>query len=211
MNNNEWAEQEVLRCSDKWGKEKCKEYWDALEVYKNFPRQKDGSIDNLTLSFFDYLSRDLPLSPLEDKEEEWALLSEKGAETTIYHHKRYKYLLKYIRFDGGIYFRDTRRTFGIDMRTNGCSEVPDWMIEKAVDELFPIIMNYMPIKEPYLVYTKTFSLNKENDTVLIDHILTPHGDKTIDVSTVYVKNGNGEWYNMNNYDFFELIREGKIK
>lgn len=211
MNNNEWAEQEVLLCSDKWGKDKCKEYWDALEVYKNFPRQEDGSLDGLTFQFFEYLARKLPLMTLEDKEGEWELLTNQDKEVKIYRHKRYAHFYKHVFSDGSIHFRDTARARGIDMRTGFLSEAPEWMIEKTMNEFFPIVMNYAPIIEFYLVYTKTYSLNKENDTILIDHILTPHGDKTIDVSIVYTKGDSGEWYNMNNYDFFELIRKGKIK
>lgn len=167
MSMTEWAENEVkLACKKEnpdWDGKSfdygCSCYGSALKAYKSFMEDgHSGFSFSVTKSILKRLLDELPLTPIEDTEENWndiTLPDEDG--TVTYQCVRKSSLFKDVKKDGSVSYHDNNRCY--------CQEIDDpkdtytnGVASKFVDKLFPITMPYYPSTfERYKVVVRTFS------------------------------------------------------
>lgn len=174
MSMSEWAENEVeLACKKEnpdWDGESfdygCSCYQSALKAYKSIMEDEHSGFSySVTKNILKRLLDNLPLTPIEDTEDNWHEIcgfNEDGTKT--YQCVRKSSLFKDVTKDGKVSYHDNDRVY--------CQEVDDpndtfynGFATKFVNEKFPITMPYFPKTfERYKVVVYSFSAKGyEND------------------------------------------------
>lgn len=186
-----WAENEVaIACRREKPDRKdgewdygCACYESALKAFRSLCADgHSGFSIGLTRVILNRLIGHKPLLPIEDTEDVWSDISDmsglKGEERN-YQCKRMGSLFKYVYADGTVKYKDVDRCHGIDINN---PDVPyhGGLIDKVMDELYPITMPYMPADKAYKVYTEDFLADPKNgdfDTFGILYAITPSLEK----------------------------------
>lgn len=174
MSMTNWAEYEVkLACKKEnpdWDGESfdygCSCYQSALKAYKSIMEDDHSGFSySITKNILKRLLDNLPLTPIEDTEDNWHEVcgfNEDGIKT--YQCVRKSSLFKDVTKDGKVSYHDNDREY--------CQEADDpndtfynGLASKFVDEKFPITMPYFPKTfERYKVVVYSFSAKGyEND------------------------------------------------
>ena len=130
----------------------CSCYQNALDAFKVIcDAGHSGFSYGLTKNILIKLLNDVPLSPILEDDDSWALVagfSDKEGEK-CYQNVRRSSLFKNIDENGVVSYSDVDRIVAIDAKGHGWH---NGMISKIVDEMFPITFPYTPACEPYKVY-----------------------------------------------------------
>lgn len=129
----------------------------ASDVY-NFARARSGDKDVLgfTTDIIHRLLKGLPLTPIEDKEDEWAMDERFPDEETQYHKRRpclWRTRCGEDKDGGAIYtYTDNKRVQCVDNKGKFHMK----LVTDILDDIEPIQFPYMPATEPILVFAESF-------------------------------------------------------
>lgn len=187
---SEWAEREIkIGCKKEnpnWDGKSfdygCSCYQSALKAYKSLCEDgHSGFSFAATRIILENLLWEIPLTPIEDNEEDWNEVSNfygKNNKTKEYQCKRRSSLFKTVNEYNEVSFHDNERVIGYELGDK--HGFHNGLISKIVDELYPIKLPYMPTKTPFKVYCEHFLSDKKNgdyDMVAIFYLINPEGIK----------------------------------
>lgn len=119
-----------------------------------------------------------PLTPIEDTEDVWSNISDISGlegEVVIYQSTRMSSLFKYVYPDGSVKYKDINRYVGVSIDNPDVSYHSD-LIDRIMDELYPITMPYFPESKPFTVVCEDSLTDPKNgnfDTVRMIFLTTP--------------------------------------
>lgn len=139
-----------------------------------------GMSIGITKNILNRLIAGKPLTPIVDTEDIWdaGVSFEKNGERST-QCKRMSSLFKHVKADGSISYNDVSRTVCVSIN-NPNNTYHNGLVDKIMDEMFPITMPYMPSTKPFYVYCEDFLYDTENgdfDTVGVFYVITPNGEK----------------------------------
>ena len=169
-------------------------YDSALKAFKSLTEDgHSGYSIGLTKYILDRLIDGQPLTPIEDTDDNWNDISgyrpEEGC--TEYQCKRMGSLFKYVYNDGRVTYRDINLFYCVDI--NNGSTYHSGLVQKIIDDMFPITMPYMP-GNPLRVYCLDFLTDLKNgdfDTVGVFYVMTPSGER-IDINRFFKEGEDNE-------------------
>lgn len=210
MDLNKWSLNELRlaikhekEAAEKEGKPDNAEY--GIECYKSAYKafrslvsdNHSGYSISLTKQILNRLIDGLPLTPIEDTEDEWKFLYDHnnryGESYEKYQCKRMSSLFKNVCEDGSIKYFDINRFCCVDI------DKPDVIfgsgfINIVMDEMFPIIMPYFPESKSYYVYLENFvsKIPKQDDVDImrILYLIKPNGEH-VDINRYFKGTGTG--------------------
>lgn len=202
MTMTEWAEKEVELACKRENPDRKEGEWDygcacyesALKAYKSLAEDgHSGFSFSMTRQILERLMRGLPLTPIEDTDDNWNDCSygrKDGAKH--YQCKRKSSLFKDVHPDGRVEYHDIDRIVCFDIND------PDYcyragFISKICAEMFPIKFPYIPEDTPYKVYNEVFLVDEKNggyDTNGILYIITPGGER-VEVNRYFKESDDG--------------------
>ena len=225
MSITEWAENEVkLACKKEnpdWNglyfDYGCSCYQSALKAYKSLCEDgHSGFSYSVTKNILKRLLDELPLTPIEDTEENWneiTFTNEDGSVT--YQCRRKSSLFKDVKKDGAVSYHDNNRVY--------CQEIDDptdtyvnGTAEKIVDELFPIKMPYYPKAGRYKVVVKTFSAegyfhdNEDYNTRCYLNVVTPD-NKVVSIGRCFADTEGKGMVEISKEEYMERLEHEKGK
>lgn len=184
-----WAENEVMmackheapdRKDGEWDYG-CACYWSALKAFRSLCEDgHSGMSIGFTKAILNRLIDCKPLLPIEDTEDTWNLCTfgnDDGAKQ--YKCKRMSSLFKRVATDGTVTYSDINRYYGVNNDNHNVS-YHSGLIDRVMDELFPITMPYIPFDKPFKVYTEDFLTDAKNgdyDTKGLLYTIDPHGNR----------------------------------
>lgn len=182
-----WAENEIsLACKYEKPDRKdgewdygCACYESALKAFKCLCEDgHSGMSIGFTKAILNRLINNKPPRPIEDKADEWNEVSfNKKDGSKIYQCKRMSSLFKNVAADGTISYNDVSRYHGTYVNDPNVS-YHSGLIDKVMDEKFPVVMPYIPNNKPFKVYTEDFLTDTKNgdfDTIGLLYTITPLG------------------------------------
>ena len=185
----EWAENEVklaIERENQITKDHTKEdaayatavYNAAIAGYRAMISSDDGLTGaqwGILREIVDRLMREQPLTPVEDTEDSWNIITEKDHDKSkMYQSKRMPSLFKYVYPDGHVVYHDNSRAHGFDINQN--ITYSGGVIMPIIDEMFPIKMPYLPPTGSIRVYTESFPFDTKKgdfDTVGVMYAKLP--------------------------------------
>lgn len=184
-----WAENEVMlackleapdRKDGEWDYG-CACYESALKAFRSLCEDgHSGMSIGFTKAILNRLIDCKPLMPVEDTEDAWNLCTfddEDGVKQ--YQCKRMSSLFKKVAADGTVIYRDMNRYYGVN-NDNCDASYHSGLIDRVMDELYPITMPYIPFDKPFKVYTEDFLTDSKNgdfDTMGLLYAIDPHGNR----------------------------------
>lgn len=217
MSMLDWAKKEVeLACKRENPNRKenefdygCSYYESALKAYESLCNDgHSGMSFGFTKNILIRLMDGNPLTPIEDTNDIWNK-SEFGKDCDSYQCKRKSALFKDVYPDGTVKYTDIDRCYGYNIETN-CA-YSSGLVRRIVDEMFPIVMPYIP-ERPWKVNCLDFLTDKKNgdlDTYAIYSIKKEN--ETIPINR-YFKCDEGiddDWVEINKLQF-EQRKEKRI-
>lgn len=222
MGMSEWAKREVeIACKQERGDRSedefdygCACYESALKAFESLLGDgHSGMSIGYTKHILNRLIDGKPLTPIEDNPEMWNdccryRYSDSLQEEKYYTQqcKRMSGLFKYVYDDGTIEYKDFDRFVCTDKDEPGIT----WhsgLIDKILDEKFPIAMPYMPADRPFMVYCSealTDPKNGDFDTVAIWYAKMPNGDR--EEINRFFKEGEDDWIEIDKEEYNERKR-----
>ena len=212
----EWAKREIelafKRDHENSPKEKfddkfnygCACYASALKAFKSLlDDEHSGASIMITKSILNRLIDGKVLTPIEDTPDIWNDCARYEYEIgySTQQCKRISSLFKYIYDDGTIKYKDINRFACID-KNNPDITWHSGLIDKILNEKFPITMPYMPSDRPYLVYCSEALADPHNgdfDTVAIWYVKKPNGDRE-DINRFF-KEGEEDWIEIDDTEY----------
>lgn len=198
-----WAEQEVdLACRREKEEAKDSGYYyacrcleSALGAFRTLCRHDHSGFSiGITQSILNRLIDGRPLTPIEDVAEVWNDVSERHGSKNgehMYQCKRMSSLFKEICADGTVKYSDVERCCGVNVNNPNLS-YSSGLIDRIVDELYPITMPYYPSTRSFRVYTENFLSDPRNgdfDTVGILYLITPDLER-VEINRYFKENPN---------------------
>lgn len=183
---------------------RCACYASALKAFKSLQDDAhSGTSIMITKYNLNRLIDGKVLTPIEDTPDIWNDCARYEYEIgyTIQQCKRMHSLFKYIYDDGTIKYKDINRFVCID-ENNPDITWSNGLINKVLDEKFPIAMPYMPSDRPYMVYCSealTDPHNGDFDTVAIWYVKKPNGDRE-DINRFF-KEGEEDWVEIDDTEY----------
>ena len=199
MSMMEWAKREIEIASKRERGDKPEDEWDygvacyesALKAFESLCGDgHSGMSIGFTKNILNRLIDGKPLTPIEDKPEEWGDIRNYGCHPH-YQCKRMSSLFKDVLEDGTITYTDVDRSYCV------CVDNPNvsWsngFVRKIYDEMYPITLPYMP--------------SSKADVIVCDELLTDPKNGDFDTMAIlYIKRANGERVEVNRY-----FKEGDI-
>lgn len=183
-----WAEREIeIACKHERGDSGSKDgEWDygcacyesALKAYKSL--MEDGHTGfsiGMTKYILNRLIDHKPLTPIEDTEDIWNDISDISGGCINYQCRRMSSLFKYVYPDGTIKYRDVNRFYGVNL-DNPNGSYHSGLIDRVMEELYPIRMPYFPGSKSFKVVCEEFLTDRKNgdfDTVGMLYFIDPDG------------------------------------
>ena len=146
----------------------------ALKAFESLC--EDGHLGfriKMTQSILNRLIDGQPLTPIEDTDDIWDECTRPKNNPKVYQCKRMSSLFKDVYDDGTIIYNDVERSYCVDIN-NPRNTYGSGLGSRIIDEMFPIVMPYMPGK-PIKVYCEDFLTDKKNgdfDTVGVFFAIT---------------------------------------
>ena len=208
----EWAKREIeLACKRERGDRPeeefnyaCACYASALKAFESLLEDDhSGASIMITKYILNRLIDGKVLTPIEDTPEMWNDCGRYDYEVGYFTQqcKRMSSLFKYIYDDGTIKYKDINRFVCTDKDEPGIT----WhcgLIDKILNEKFPIAMPYMPADRPFMVYCSEALTDPENgdfDTVAIWYVKMPNGDRT-EINRFF-KEGEDDWVEIDEAEY----------
>lgn len=213
-NMSSWAEREIeIACKhERAGNETPDGEWDygcacyesALKAFRSLTKDgHSGFSIGTTKHILNRLIDGKPLTPIEDVPESWNDVSDRSGlkgEEVNYQCRRMSSLFKYVYADGTIKYRDIDAHYCIDV--NSGSTYHSGLVQRLIDEMFPITMPYMPPNSPMKVYCEEFLTDRKNgdfDTVGILYAVKPDGER-IEINRFF-KETSDDWEEINSIKY----------
>lgn len=217
MGMSEWARREVeIACKRERGDRsedefdyECACYESALKAFESLLGDgHSGMSIGFTKHILDRLIDGKPLTPIEDTPEMWNDRCSYRYEERYYTQqcKRMSSLFKYVYDDGTIKYKDINR-FVCTYKDEPDITWYNGLIDKILDEKFPITMPYMPADRPFMVYCSEVLTDPKNgdfDTVAIWYVKMPNGDRT-EINRFF-KEGEDDWIEIDKEEYNERKR-----
>lgn len=137
-------------------------------------------------------------------------------EIANYQCRRMSSLFKYVYADGSVKYRDVNRFCGVNLDNPDVS-YHSGLIDRVMEEKFPITMPYFPESKPFRVYCEEFLTDRKNgdfDTVGILYVIKPDGER-VEINR-YFKEGEKDFieiasceYEMRRKMYHELLENLK--
>lgn len=170
-------------------------YESAMKAYEALLEDNHSGMSiQITKSILNRLIDGKCLTPIEDTDDVWNELTDRGGENNDmkeYQCKRMSSLFKKIDKDGKVAYTDINRVSCIDVSNPGIA-YHNGFATRLVEKIFPIEMPYLAPAKPYKVFTEEllFGDKGDFDTIAYLYILLPDGQK-IDLNH-YFKEENGQ-------------------
>lgn len=223
-----WAEREVeIACKHEAPDRKpgewdygCACYESALKAFRSLCEDgHSGFSISMTKFILNRLIEGKPLTFIEDTEDVWSDISDRSGlrgEIANYQCRRMSSLFKYVYDDGSIKYRDVNRFCGVNVDNPDVSYHSS-LIDRVMEEKFPITMPYFPESKPFRVYCEEFLTDRKNgdfDTVGILYVIKPDGER-VEINR-YFKEGEKDFieiasceYEMRRKMYHELLENLK--
>lgn len=186
----------------------CACYKSALEAYEVLINQNhSGYSFGVTKDILCRLLDHIPLTPIEDREEDWIKDESRGfvdKKYTAYQHVRRGSLWKHVYSDGRIEFHDNDRACSANFNHYPNTLWFSGLTTDIVHEMYPIHFPYMPQMKPYILYESEYLTDSKNgdfDTIEMVEIKTPEGD-IVPVDRFFKESKEG-WKEINRAEFLE--------
>ena len=216
----EWAKREIeLACKRARGNRSkyefdyyCACYESALRAYKSLlVDEHSGMSIGYTKHILDRLIDGKVLTPIEDTPDIWNDCARYEYEIgySMQQCKRMSSLFKYIYDDGTVKYKDINRFVCTD-KDHPSHTWHSGLIDRILDEKFPITMPYMPYERPFMVYCSealTDPKNGDFDTDAIWYVKKPNGDRE-DINRFF-KEGEEDWIEID-YTEYQKRKEMEI-
>lgn len=186
-----WAEREVeIACKHEAPDREpgewdygCACYESALKAFRSLCEDgHSGFSISMTKFILNRLIEGKPLTFIEDTEDSWNDISDRSGlhgEIANYQCRRMSSLFKYVYADGSVKYRDVNRFCGVNVDNPDVS-YHSGLIDRVMEEKFPITMPYFPESKPFRVYCEEFLTDRKNgdfDTVGILYVIKPDGER----------------------------------
>ena len=184
-----WAEREVEIACKRENPDRKEGEWDygcacyesALKAFNSLVEDgHSGMSINFTKQILNRLIDRKTLTPIEDTDDIWELVTSKVDEYAEYQCTRMSGLFKYIYSNGMVKYKDIHRVVCEDVNRPGV-QYGFGLAGEVIDEIYPIKMPYAPLDKPIKVICEDFLTDKENgdfDTVGILYCIHPSEGKT---------------------------------
>lgn len=185
-----WAEREIeIACAKERAEKEDFDDWDygcacyesAYRAFKSLCKDgHSGTSISLTKYILDKLIDGAPLTTIEDAEDSWNLISNRGGKDNykLYQCRRMSSLFKYVYDNGEVKYSDVNNNINVDIHTGRTYHSS--VVQKIMDEMFPVKMPYRaPIKATKF-YCEDFLMSPMNgdfDTVGVFYVYEPNGKK----------------------------------
>lgn len=223
-----WAEREIeIACKHEAPARKpgewdygCACYESALKAFQSLCEDgHSGFSIGMTKFILNRLIEGKPLTSIEDTEDAWSDIADRSGlrgEIANYQCRRMNSLFKYVYADGSVKYRDINRFCGVNMDNPNVS-YHSGLIDRVMEEKFPINMPYFPESKPFRVYCEEFLTDQKNgdfDTVGILYVIKPDGGR-VEINR-YFKEGEKDFieiasceYEMRRQMYHELLENLK--
>lgn len=218
MSMKEWAKKEVeLACKHENPDRKegefdygCACYESALKAFNSLcDDEHSGFSIKMTQAILNRLIDMQPLTPIEDTDDAWNICSRPKDGPEVYQSKRMPSLFKYVYGDGTVKYHDNDLSYCVDINNPNVT-YSSRLGGEIVDEMYPIIMPYMPGK-PIKVYCEDFLVYKKNgdfDTVGVFYALKTENGKQekIEINRFFrAPEGDeeGSWSEISKEEYYE--------
>lgn len=188
-----WAEREIeIACKLERSKSGSKdEEWDygcacyesALKAYKSLYEDGHSCFSiGMTKYILNRLINHKPLTPIEDTEDVWddiTDISGHNDEIAKYQCKRMSSLFKYVYPNKTVKYKDINRYYGVNL-DNPNASYHSSLIDRIMDELYPVFMPYFPESKSFKVVCEEFLTDRKNgdfDTVGMLYVIIPDGTR----------------------------------
>lgn len=178
----DWAKREVEIACKKENPNRKESEWDygcacydsALRAFESLCRDSHSGFSiKMTQAILNRMIDGQPLTPIHDTEDIWNECCWSKNEGKKYQCKRMSSLFKTVYPDGTVRYSDVNRYLKVDLN-NPNSTWHSGLVDRVMEELFPITMPYIPVK-PIKVYCEDLLTDPKNgdfDTVGIVYALT---------------------------------------
>ena len=188
-------------------------YNSALKAFRSLCEDgHSGFSISMTKFILNRLIEGKPLTFIEDTEDAWHDTTDQSGlrgEIANYQCRRMSSLFKYVYADGSVKYRDIDRFCGVNV-DNPNASYHSGLIDRVMEEKFPITMPYFPESKPFRVYCKDFLTDRKNgdfDTVGILYAIKPNGER-VEINR-YFKEENGEMVEIYKKEYDERLKEAK--
>ena len=211
----DWAKREVeIACKrenpdlkeDEWDYG-CECYKSALKAYESLCEDgHSGMSFSLTKNILIRLMNGLPLTPIEDNDEEWGMSYHDEDGSAFYQSRRMPSLFKHVNSDGSIRYSANNyycidEVSGLPYYGGGASNILNEYVE-------PIAMPYWPPEKKYEIHTKEYLTDRANgdfDTKAYLYIICPDG-KRININR-YFGEIDGAWKEIDKKEYKLRVRQ----
>lgn len=206
----EWAKKEVEIASKRERGDKPESEWDygcacydsALKAFESLCGDgHSGFSIAMTKQILNRLIEGKPLTPIEDTDDVWNGVIDRGDTYKEYQCNRMSALFKRVHDDGRVTYSDVDRVVCVDIHSG--VTYSSGFVKRIIDKKFPITMPYMPTA-PYKVYCEDFLTDRKNgdfDTVGIHYMIEPDGSKI--PLNLFFKEGLEDWEKISRNEFME--------
>jgi hypothetical protein len=149
----------------------------------------------LTKQILNRLIDGKPLTPIEDKEEDWNYLGEDvnhNIKQVVHRYQcnRMGSLFKDVLITGEITYSDVERCYCMDIHKSH-STYQSGLSRYILDNMYPIKMPYYPVDKPYVFRCEEFLTNPKNDDFdTVGIIDLKHPDGNVEPINRYFKFGH---------------------
>lgn len=179
-------------------------YDSALRAFESLTLDgHSGFSVQITKQILNRLIDGKPLTPIVERDDIWNKVSyDEHDNYTTYQCKRMSSLFKEVYTNGEIRYKDISSFHCVDINTNDTYHSS--LAQEVINEMFPIVMPYMPLDSPIEVYCEDFLANPKNgdfDTVGLLYLVTPNGERII--IDKYFKEGETGWVEIDPVEYVE--------
>ena len=224
MTMTEWAKREIeIAC--KREKEESEEddfnygvacYKSALKAFESLCEDgHSGFSIGLTKHILNRLIDGKPLTAIQDTDDEWDDVSHfcgKDVNYKMYQCKRMSALFKTVYDDGAVKYNDVDRYYCKDINTD--STYSNGIMNRILNEMFPITMPYMPEDRPFIFTCEDLKLNDtpcDFDTIVIHTLKTPDGREIL-INRYFTEDETGKIVEISDHEFLDKkILKGLVK
>lgn len=183
----EWAKREVeLACKKEKTDRKegefdygCACYESALKAYESLIEDNHSGMSiKFTKNILNRLIDGKCLTPIEDTDDIWNYVHDRKDGGKVYQSKRMSSFFKDVYPDGTVKYSDIDRVVKVDIVTDTIWH--SGLVDRIINELYPITMPYIPTDNPFKVYCEDFltdSKNGDYDTVGVLYGIDPDGNR----------------------------------
>lgn len=218
MSMTEWAKEEIALACKREAPDRKEGEWDygcacyesALKAFESLMEDEHSGMSIfLTLNILNNLVKGIPLTPIEDREEDWNHCGfEDGGTKAVFQHKRYSKLFKYIYTEGEV-AKESYSCLDRFVILDDDEQVINYMsyeIEKIASEHYPITFPFIPDKVN--VYVEFFDLSSyfldKDEDITILHIIRV-GNRRVDRWFVETMENKGRFKELDRYKAEEFV------